>query len=310
MAYETIAQQMVVLGFCVLVGFIARKCKVMDDKLDAGLSVLLLQVTLPCMIIGAVICRDSLPKPADIGLIFVSSWAMYALILVIALILPRLMRLDVRYRGTYSFMLTFGNVGFIGFPVCNAIFGPESLLIAAIFNIPFNILVFTVGIMMLKQDSEPFWLQLKRLMPQLRSPTLAACVASLVLALLGVCNTGFVGEAVSTVGSMTTPAAMLVVGSSLAKMPAGAMLTQLKPYIMAAFRLIIIPLLVWVVFRHIISDPTLLGVLVITSGMPVASNATLLGLRYGGDMETIARGTFITTLFSLVTIPLLTTLIA
>ena len=307
---QTVTQQMVILGFCMLIGFLARKNKIMNDTLDTGLSGLILKVTLPCMIIGAVICRESLPTPQAIATMVASSWACYGLILLIAYTVPRLMMLERGKRGTYSFMFAFGNTGFIGFPVCNAIFGQESILVAAIFNIPFNMLVFTLGIMMLQQDEEPFLKQLKSHLGQLRSPALVACFAALILALLGVCNTGFVGEAVSTLGSMTTPAAMLIIGSNLAKVPIASLVNQLRPYIMAFIRLLVTPILVWLVFRNFISDPIILGVLTITTGMPVATNGTLLCLQYGGDTDTIVRGTVISTIISLFTIPLLTTIIS
>ena len=78
---------------------------------------------------------------------------------------------------------------------------------------------------------------------------------------------------------------------------------------LAATRLILVPLLVFFIFRNIITDPVVLGVLVVTCGMPVATNGTLLCVRYGGDLDTIVSCTFITTVLSIATIPLLVSIV-
>lgn len=152
-------------------------------------------------------------------------------------------------------MLTFGNVGFIGFPVLNSIYGSQAVLYGAICNIPFNILIFTVGILMLSEQSGSVADQLHASAKNLLTPTLICCVLALVLALLDVTHTGIIGGAVHTVGEMTTPAALLIIGSSLAKVPVLTMITHFRTYIMAAFRLLIIPICVWLVFRNFVSDP-------------------------------------------------------
>lgn len=305
MGFSTVVQQMCVLACCVLAGFIARKAHMMNDELDAGLTKLVLNITLPGMIIGAVIARDSLPDATTIWSMLGFSCLASLTALAIALVMPRLLRLQGSKRGAYSFMTMFGNVGFIGYPVSQSIFGDTAVLYAAIANIPFNILVFTVGILMLSQTGDSALEQLRKCARFMISPPLIACFASLALALLGVCNTGVVGLAMNTLGSMTTPAAMLIVGSNLAKMPVSALFSELTPYVMAMFRLLIVPLTVWIVFRGFVADTTILGVLVILNGMPVATNGTLFSLLYGGDTDSVVCGTFVTTILSLATIPLL-----
>ncbi len=300
---------MLILFLAMGSGFLARKTHIMNDKFDGMLSHLILTITLPCMIVSSVITRDTLPDPLTILTIFGAACASYVVIMAIALIVPYFFHLKPSKRGTYSFMMAFGNVGFIGFPVLGSIFGSQAILYGAIFNIPFNILVFTIGVMMLSESEGSVLDQLKASAKNLLSPCLISCFAAMILALLGVSHTGIVGDALAEIGGFTTPAALLIIGSSLAKVPVLTMITHFRTYIMAAFRLLIIPFCVWLVFRGIISDPLLLGVVVITSGMPVATNGTLLCLRYGGDLPTITRGTFVTTVLSIVTIPLLATMI-
>lgn len=300
---------MIVLFLSIALGFTARKFNIMTEESGKMLSRILISITLPCTIVASVVTRDTLPDQSTIGMIFLFSCLTFALILLIAFITPRLLRVQPEKRGVYNFMVTFGNTGFLGYPVLQAVFGSEAVLYGAIFNIPFNLLVFTLGVIMLSKREGSIRDSLKESAQNLKNPSLFACIVAMALALLQVNNIGALGEAIDTIGTMTTPAALLIIGSSLATVPIKPMITHGRIYLMAAFRLIVVPLCIWLVFSNFISDPLLLGVLVIVNGMPVATNGTILCLRYGGDLQTMLHGTFITTVLSLVTIPLLAMLV-
>lgn len=307
---DAVMSQMALLACGLALGFILRRTGIMNDDMIKGMTRLVIDVTMPCMIIAAVITRESLPDAPTIGMIFACAWGMYAVIMAVAFVIPYLFRLDKSKFGTYRFMTVFGNTGFLGFPLCAAIFGQQSVLYASIFNIPFNILCFTVGILMLSQDhTKTMRQQLKECSRQLISPSLIACFIALALALMGVCNVGTPGMIVDTFGDMTTPAALIILGANLSKVPAKSLVSHIRPYMLATTRLILVPLLMFFIFRNFISDPIVLGVLVLTTGMPVATNGTLLCVRYGGDLDTIVSCTFITTVCSIATIPLLVSIV-
>ncbi|MEG1850051.1 MAG: AEC family transporter, partial [Oscillospiraceae bacterium] len=77
----------------------------------------------------------------------------------------------------------------------------------------------------------------------------------------------------------------------------------------ALLRLLLLPALVFFALRGAINDPVLLGVAVLLTGMPVATNATMLCVQYGGNDELASVGVFLTTLLSVGTIPLLFSLL-
>ena len=113
----------------------------------------------------------------------------------------------------------------------------------------------------------------------------------------------------NALGAMTTPAALLVVGSSLAEMPARELVGGPRLWVCALVRLVGAPLAVWALFRLFVPDPVMLAILVVVAGMPVATNGTMLCYQYGGDTKTMAQGTFVTTVASVATIPLLVMLV-
>lgn len=95
------------------------------------------------------------------------------------------------------------------------------------------------------------------------------------------------------------------IGISIAKQPLREMLGSAKIYLMSALRLIVLPVLIWFVLHFFLHDQTILGVIVITFAMPTATMVSMLADEYGSDQRATVQGVFLTTLFSMVTIPLL-----
>jgi len=151
--------------------------------------------------------------------------------------------------------------------------------------------------------------QVKAIAKQLVSPCLISCFVAMFLALFGVTDSGYIGQTCNLLGQMTVPAAMLVIGSTLAKQPLKQMVNDGWSYLTSFMRLAGVPLLIFFVGGIFIHDPYILAVIVIESAMPAASSGIMMCLAYGGDTMTMLRGTFITTIFSLVTLPLLALLV-
>ncbi|MDO4182857.1 MAG: AEC family transporter [Coriobacteriia bacterium] len=299
-----VLMQMSMLFLIVAVGYAAKKLAWMDERIDRGLSVIVLNTALPAAILASVLSAETLPSLQQLGIMAAFSVAAYALLLVGGLLLTFVLRIRPGSQGVFRFMALFGNVGFIGFPVTTALFGSESLIYASIFQIPFNLLVFTIGIWFLAQDNEK-GVKVRLGPKQFLTPALASCLAAIVFIVLGIHNVPVVSDTLSTLGSMTTPASLLIIGSSLANLPVRELLGGPKLWVASFWRLLFMPILLFFLMRPFIADPTLLGVIVVLSGMPVATNGTMLCYQYHGNAKVMAQGTFITTVFSLVTIPLL-----
>ena len=310
------ASQMAILFILLIVGMVARRLRLMNDRFDTMLSQLVMKVALPAMILSSVLTNENLPDAQTIWLLIGCSVVAYTIIILIAELVPRLYRgKSPASKGTHSFIIAFGNVGFIGFPVLSAIFGPSAVFYGAVYNIPYNIALFSIGEAMIKRrDSADrphvgICKRAKAIARTLANPCMAACVLSIVLALAKVTDVGgIIGTSCSYLGQLTVPASMLIIGSSLAKMSLKSMVSHLTPYI-SAFRLLVVPVVVFALFRLFIDDPLVLGVLTVSSAMPVASVGTMMCLVHGGDVDTMMRGTFLTTVLSLLTIPLIALLV-
>jgi predicted permease len=98
---------------------------------------------------------------------------------------------------------------------------------------------------------------------------------------------------------------MLVIGSTLAGIPIREVFRDLRVYPVTLVKLLVIPVVTWLALRFIIPDARTLGILIAEAGMPTATAAAMLSLQYGGNETLASKGVFITTLFSVLTIPLL-----
>lgn len=307
MGFLETALTMVTLAIPIVIGYIAHRLGFMGGEFDGKLSSLVINITLPCMILVSV-CDRELPDPARLVQLIGLSTLGYLIAVAAALIVPRLMRAPE--SGAYSFVIAFGNVGFIGFPVLGAVLGADAVLYAAIANIPWYILSSSAGVLMISGVPEGGAARaVRESAKRLLSPMLGASLVVLALALAGVNDLGIAGDGLATCGNFTTPAALLICGSSLANYAPREMVGNWRAYAATAMRLVGVPLLLYAALRGLAPDAFTLAVLVLGQAMPVATNGILYCLMYGMDAKPVMQGMFLSVIASIVTIPALALLV-
>ena len=297
--FDTLAEMLVLL-FAIACGFAANRLGILGGQVDRKISRLLLSVTMPAMILGAVATGETLPQTSVVLEVLRTALAFYLLAFAFALAGPRLLGGTAGQRGVWRYTLVFPNVGFIGYPVVTALFGPEALLYAVILVLPFNLLSFTLGPLLLT-GARRFSLR------QMCSPCVLACLLALFLALARLRPPAAVGEAAAFVGSVTVPLSLMFVGSLLAGLPMGRLSPRL--WALTLVRLLVMPAALVPVLRALGTDPLILGIAVTQMAMPASVNGSLLCMEYGGDTECMAQITFVSTLASILTIPIVAALL-
>lgn len=298
---DTLAEMLVIL-FAIACGCAANRLGILGGETDKKVSRLLLSVTMPAMILGAVCTGDALPEAAVVLGVLKVALVFYGMELAFTLAVPPLLGGAPGQRGVWRYTLSFPNVGFIGYPVAVALFGPGALFYAVILVLPFNLLSFTLGPLMLA-GARRFRLR------QMFSPCVIASLLALALALGRVRPPEMVGEALEFVGGVTVPLSLMFVGSLLAGLPVGRMLSSPRLWILTAVRLLVMPAALCPILRALGTDPLILGIAVTQMAMPAAVNGSLLCMEYGGDAECMAQITFVSTLASIVTIPIVAALL-
>jgi len=295
----TAINQLAVLFILIGLGYGASKLKALPPESGKILTKVVFTITLPCMLLSSAISGELTVGGAETAMFLLLVFATYLIYLVIAFPVARLLGKDRGIRGLYSFMLIFSNVAFMGLPVGNAIFGPEAVFYIALFNIPFWICSFTFGVILVSGEKKRF--DYKTLI----TPVLISSLLVIPLSLMNFRAPDIIVDAVRLTGSITTPASMIIIGITLGQESIKDVFTNWRLYPLTLVKLIVIPIVVYLVMRPFVTDDLVLGILVIISAMPTAAIAAMFAIEYRNNESTGSGGVFLTTLFSGITIPLI-----
>lgn len=297
--------QTLVLFILMALGFAAGKLRVLDEAGGRGISKLLVNFVLPALILESM-QRPFSPELRDFAFSMLGvSFLSYALAFALAPLLVWAIRAKGAERGAHAFGAVFSNCAFMGFPVIEAILGKEALFAASVANIPFQLLAFSVGPYVLAKTAGG---AAKLGLSSFITPAAVSSVLGFAFFVGGFAFPAPVGRALTLLGDTTTPLSMVLIGSILSRMPFRRAIASPRLYATSAFRLALLPLALYGLLRALGLSGLLLSMPVVLAAMPVAANSAILAEAYGGDAETASSLVLVSTLLSLVTIPLLATI--
>ena len=291
---------MVMLFTMVILGYAACKLGYMGDKFDKKLSSIVVDITCPLLVLSSVMCDDMPDRSLILPLVGVG-FLTYIILLVFGFWVPRFISKNHDDQGMIGFSLMFANVGFIGYPIVASIFGPKAVFYAALLNVPNTFFIFTAGVMLVKGEYS-----IRQFNPKvLLSPALIGAFIAALLVAFGVHTPEMIARPITMVGNITVPAALMIIGSSMARLPLREIIGSGKVYATSFLRLVIVPLSVYFLFRLCGVNTLINNINTVVIAMPVASFGTMFCMKYGRNPSLMTEATFITTLFSIITIPLI-----
>jgi len=293
-----ILKQTLTMFLLMAIGFILYRTKKLTDKGNRELGTILLYLTLPCVIISSYLTEASPEKYRLMGI----SAAAGASALLVAILMSRFF-FGSRRRMEH-FCCSFSNAGFIGIPVIEAAIGEEAVFFVATFIALLNVFQWVYGAPVLAGNgknpmSAKLW----------TNPVLVAFVIGLLLFLTQLRLPAVVSGAIRMLKNMNTPLAMIILGAYLGQMKLGELFTDGWTYLCSAWRLIAIPIVTFLalcLFPAKYLDIKL--VVLIAASAPVGSNAPIFAERCGADSAQAVRCVSMSTIFSIVTLPVLVAL--
>lgn len=302
-----LVNQLIQLFLIICLGYMIFKIGILNETVNKQINSLVINVTMPFMIINSVLSMTERPEPAIIISLFAVSVGFFIVMPIIAFVIVKILLKTLHIakasQGVYMFMLIFSNVAFMGMPVLQAACGEQgttAVFYAAVFNIFFNLASFTYGVIMIGYgDTVKATLKLKSLL----SPGIVSSVLAVAFYALNIHFPATVESFISTVGGITSPLAMILVGSTLASMKLREVFNEWRVYVFSIIKQFILPILMYPVFRLFIKDDLLFTVIFIEFLMPVANIALMLATERGMDNKLVSKTIFISTVMSLVSIP-------
>lgn len=287
-----------VLFIYMAVGFGCRKAGIFNDVARDKLTDFVVFVTLPCMIFESFNMAFSLESLKQGALALLIAVGMSCVALLLGKVLYN--RFPYEEKSILQYGTLVSNSGFAGLPVVSGAYGDEGLFLGSLFIIPTRILMWSAGISLFTRADAK-----QAVKKVLLNPGIIAVEVGLVRMLFQIPLPHFVDTAVDNLGGCTSPMAMALVGAILVDVPLKTVF-DLKSFYLVAVRQFLLPGICLAALRLLHVDPLTIGVSVVITGMPIGSTTAILAQKYVADAKFASKCVFISTLTSLVTVPILT----
>ena len=371
-------QQMIVMFLMMAVGYLCYRKQILTEEVSRKVSAIVVNVANPCMILSSAL-TDQQMQGKELVQTLAIVVMMYAFLLAVAQLLPRILCIQKESRGAYAAMTVFANIGFMGFPVLAAMYGNGALLYGAVFQIPFNILIYTYGVAVLtrkpgacakteqdvkaevdvkaepnvkaevdvkaepdvkaevdvkaepngktgeRQDAQGITAAVNgkseniengseqqgklqgtvEIVKKIFNIGVIACIAAMLLYFLQTPVPSFLQAFITNLGNLTAPLSMMIIGASLAQMPLKELFLDKKLLLFSLVKLLLLPAVWMIMVNRVAEQEILRGVCLVMMATPAGSMTAMLAQQYGGDYETASRGVALTTVLSVITMPLL-----
>ena len=302
MDFTALLNKMVVFLVLMVIGYLLARSGKLDRGAIKALSSLTLNVFLTGSILNSTLGANVELSWSELGTCFLVVWVMQLLGYLIAWLVTLPMPVDKEHKPLFELLMSMGNSMFVALPIVDALF-PESRAVfyVSLSCLPFNVLLFTYGVWRLQSGRENARFRFRNIF----SVPLLAALAALILFLVKPPLPQAVKGLISTLAGATTPLSMLVIGASLGTVSLLDAFKNGKLYLASAVRLLLIPVLTWLVLRLLTDDPVLLMTSTIVAASPAAVIITVMANQYDRDAVYTAEGTLQSTALSMLTIPLL-----
>lgn len=298
-------EQMGVLFIFMILGYVCGKKQVLPDESAKSISWIVVNIANPALILSAGISENRTIRGMLLLETFGIAVLVFLFLILISIALPRIFRVPKEDAGVFRVMTIFSNIGFMGFPVISAIYGADALMYASLFLFPYNILIYTYGILAMKKTPGREKIQLKKVL----NVGVLACILSVILYLSDISAPAVIKTTITYLSQLTAPLSMMVIGQSMIHIQWKTLFTDIRLLLFSAVKLLVIPVIGILLLKPVLSDKTILGVCLIMLATPVGSMTAMLAQQYDGNYEMASKGVALTTLLSVVTIPLVSMII-
>lgn len=294
----TALNQILIMFIIILVGIISYKVKLINKEANKSLSDIVLMLVNPLVIFMSY-QRDFNSELLQ-GLLI--SLVLAVLTHLIGIIIGAIFirnKESIDNLAIERFAIVYSNCGFIGIPLVNGFFGSEGVFYVTAYMTIFNIFVWTHGIMIItgKKDIKTFG-------KSLISPSIIATIAGFLLFIVKLRLPDILFQSLNYVGNMNTPLAMIVAGVTIAQTDIVKLLTKLKIYYIAIFKLLLIPVIMFFIFYMFHIPRIVLLTSVLAASCPTAATINLFSIRYDKNYLYSSEIFAVTTLMSVFTIPI------
>lgn len=300
MSTMVVFQQMLVIFILIAAGYGLCKKGKLSEGVSKDLSGLVTNFCNPAIMLTGALDAGSTTREAVLITAVIAAVS-YAALILVGFLVPRVIGAPGAERRFYHMMLVYGNTGFIGIPVVSAVLGIEAVIYVTIFNLFYNILIYTHGITVLssgggERGRKPSW------KGSINVGTVCSALA-VVIFWWRIPLPAVVEDSIRYMAQCVTFLSMVILGISLANMRLKEVFLEKRLYAAAAVRMLIVPILMILVMKRFVSDPMILGVSALVTAMPAGNMPLMLAKQMDMECAVLSKGIILTTLLAVITIP-------
>jgi len=293
-AFTALVEMMLIL----LLGFFLGKYNKMDENFCKKLSFILLMVINPATVFKSYQMAFDPQKLQNLLFVLAFSALSYLVQIIGAVIFVR--KKGNIQAGVERFAVIFSNCGYMGIPLISKMYGDIGVFYLSAYITMYNIMVWTVGVFLMKDSAD-----MKEFLKNMLNPSLIAVAIGLVFYVSNILLPEVIMEPVSLIAGMNTPVAMLIAGATLSHSNLLAALKKPRLYYLTVLKLFIVPAMVVFSLVFFRVEPMLLMIPIIVSACPSGANTPIFALRYDKDAVYASELLSVTTILSVVTIPVI-----
>lgn len=301
MDIKTLVYLQITIFILIITGIVLRKINTITEEGRKSLTDLFINVVLPCNIIHSFQMKMSIDILISSGWIFIIAIGVQVLAVLINITCYR--NVPEEKKPVFKYGTICSNAGLIGNSICESIYGTEGLLYASIYLIPQRLCMWSVGLAYFESVSG------KKVIKKLCThPCIIAAVIGIVVLLFQIHFPEPMDKAINYVSNCNLPLSMIIVGSVLAEVNMKSVFNRYTAYY-CFMRLLVIPGIILCACLFLPVNSMVTGVATALAGMPSGTTTAILAEKYNKDAKFASACVFISTILSLLTIPLLYLLI-
>ena len=280
MPFETVLELLAQVALLMALGFFLKKRRLITPEFQQGLADFLMYAVMPFSVLASAGSEFSPQLAGRLGQAGLIACGYYLAALPLCGLLARQVfkkKAAPGRQGIFVTMAVFANTGFIGLPVVKALYGSEGFLYGIIYNMAYQVFLFTLGVMLLGGSRKFPWRALYG------DPVTVLSVAALAIYLSPFRFPPLLNGLFNQIGDMCVPISMIVTGCCVADVKLTGLFREKSAWLISLLRLLALPLAMLAVLRLLRVSPVLAAACVVLTALPVGSLNVILAQRYGAD---------------------------
>ena len=290
--FSIVLEQVEVFVVYLLIGIIAVKTNVLNREKLGALSSCVTKILLPLLIFSNAINGATKEQFLSSTVILLLTAVFYLVLYLITAALSKLLHLDTQHKNLYRACSMFGNCGFMGIPI-------------AVFTVIDQLVLWTIGLDLTSPPDSQTSVSLSKRLIKMVNPATIAITTGVFLVLTGIKLPAAVVNALAKTGSAASPLAMIYLGGIFCYIKIQNYLKCREIYATVLIKMVLLPIAFYTVMHHIPSiDHSIAVTLSVLCALPSMASIAMIAETQHSDGDYAAGMIFITTLFSIVTLPL------